>query len=80
MRHPNPALNRFIDSLEGIVERERDRWKVVAAVEPLVKQLIADPDRSWLKGSSTAGRPRARPASPPATGSTACTGVAPRFP
>lgn len=49
MRHPNPTLSRFIDSLEGIVERERDQWKIVAAVEPLVKQLIANPDRSWIK-------------------------------
>jgi len=28
---------------------ERDQWKIVAAVEPLVKQLIADPDHSYIK-------------------------------
>ena len=49
MRHPNPTLNRFIDGLEGIVDRERDQWKIVAAVEPLVQQLIANPDRGWLQ-------------------------------
>ncbi len=49
MRHPDPTLDRFIDSLEGIVARETDQWKVVAAVEPLMKQLIAAPQRGWLK-------------------------------
>jgi len=49
MRHPNPTLNRFIDGLEGIVNHERDQWKIVAAVEPLVQQLIASPDRGWLQ-------------------------------
>jgi len=49
MRHPNPALNTFIDGLEAVVDRERDQWKVVAEVETLMKQLIASPDRGWLK-------------------------------
>jgi predicted metal-dependent enzyme (double-stranded beta helix superfamily) len=49
MRHPNPALDRFIDGLEGLVARERDQWKVVAEVETLMKALIASPDRGWLK-------------------------------
>ena len=49
MRHPNPTLARFIDGLEGVVERERDQWKIVAAVEPLLQQLIASADKSWIK-------------------------------
>jgi predicted metal-dependent enzyme (double-stranded beta helix superfamily) len=49
MRHPNSTLDGFISDLENIVDRERDQWKVVAAVEPLVRQLIANPDRSWIK-------------------------------
>ena len=49
MRHPNSTLDSFIDSLENVVERERDPWKIVAAVEPLMRQLVANPDRGWLK-------------------------------
>jgi predicted metal-dependent enzyme (double-stranded beta helix superfamily) len=49
MRHPNPTLDRFIDGLENIVGRERDQWKIVAAVEPLMRELIVSPDRGWLK-------------------------------
>jgi 3-mercaptopropionate dioxygenase len=49
MRHPNPTLDRFINSLEAIVQSESDQWKIVGAVEPLMQQLIADPDRTWLK-------------------------------
>ena len=49
MRHPSPTLDRFINELEGIVAAERDQWRIVAAVEPLVKQLIANPDHSYIK-------------------------------
>ncbi|HTL27195.1 MAG TPA: cysteine dioxygenase family protein [Burkholderiales bacterium] len=49
MRHPNPALDRFIDGLEGIVGRERDQWKIVEPVQALMQQLITSPDRGWLK-------------------------------
>lgn len=49
MLHSNPALDRFLNGLEGVVAHERDQWKVVAEVEQLTKQLIANPDKGWLK-------------------------------
>lgn len=49
MRHSNPTLDRFINSLEEVVEHERDQWKIVKAVEPLMQRLITSPDRGWLK-------------------------------
>ncbi len=42
MRHPNPALARFIDGLEAVVDRERDQWKIVAEVESLMKRLAGE--------------------------------------
>ena len=50
MRHPNPTLNRFIDSLEGLVERERDQWKIVAAVERLVRQFVERVEHRRVRG------------------------------
>lgn len=41
-------LNRFINALEAIVAKEKDQRKIVAAVEPLVKELI-NGDLQWLK-------------------------------
>lgn len=49
MLHPNPAMDRFINGLENVVQSERDQWKIVAAVEPLLKQLVTSSDRGWLK-------------------------------
>ena len=49
MRHSNPTLDRFINGLENVVQNERDQWKIVKAVEPLLQQLITSPDRGWLK-------------------------------
>lgn len=49
MRHPNAALDRFINGVEDIIERERNQWKIVPAVEALLRQFIASPDRGWLK-------------------------------
>jgi predicted metal-dependent enzyme (double-stranded beta helix superfamily) len=49
MLHSNPALDRFINGLEGVVGHESDQWKVVTEVELLTKQLIASPDKGWLK-------------------------------
>lgn len=43
------VLDNFIDDLEAAVRREPDQWKIVGAVEPLMKRLIASEDLSWLK-------------------------------
>ncbi len=46
---PAYVLKDFIEDLEGIVAAETDQWKIVGAVEPLVKQLVTGEDLSWLK-------------------------------
>jgi len=43
------ALNAFIRDLEATVAAERDQWKIVASVEPLVQRLVTSDDLSWLK-------------------------------
>lgn len=43
------ALGDFISELERTVSEERDQWKIVARVEPLVEHLITSDDLSWLK-------------------------------
>jgi predicted metal-dependent enzyme (double-stranded beta helix superfamily) len=45
------ALQHFIGELEGIVAREKDQWKIVGQVEPLLKELVTSSDRSWIKDS-----------------------------
>lgn len=43
------VLGDFIGQLEEIVAAERDQWKIVARVEPLVERLVTSTDLSWLK-------------------------------
>lgn len=43
------VLKDFIRDLEGVVSKESDQWKIVGAVEPLMKKLVASDDLSWLK-------------------------------
>ncbi|HJU23555.1 MAG TPA: cysteine dioxygenase family protein [Casimicrobiaceae bacterium] len=39
----------FVHDLEATVAAERDQWKIVERVEPLVERLVASTDTSWLK-------------------------------
>lgn len=43
------VLNDFIRDLENVVAAERDQWKIVARVEPLLERLVTSEDVSWLK-------------------------------
>ncbi len=43
------VLKDFISDLEAIVVSERDEWKIVAEVEPLVGRLVTSDDLTWLK-------------------------------
>lgn len=43
------VLKDFIEDLEGIVAAEKDQWRIVGAVEPLVQRLVTDEDPGWLK-------------------------------
>jgi predicted metal-dependent enzyme (double-stranded beta helix superfamily) len=43
------VLRDFVPQLEAIVAAERDQWKIVARVEPLVERLVRSSDLSWLK-------------------------------
>lgn len=43
------VLKDFIQDLERIGAAERDQWKIVAQVEPLVQRLVTSEDFSWLK-------------------------------
>jgi len=45
------AIDEFIRDLEAIVGRERDQWKIVASVEPLVQRLVTSHDLTWLKAA-----------------------------
>lgn len=43
------VLKDFIQDLEAIAAAERDQWKIVAQLEPLVERLVTSEDISWLK-------------------------------
>jgi predicted metal-dependent enzyme (double-stranded beta helix superfamily) len=43
------VLKHFIDDLESVMAREHDQWKIVGAVEPLMKKLVTSDDLSWIK-------------------------------
>jgi predicted metal-dependent enzyme (double-stranded beta helix superfamily) len=42
------VLRDFIRDVEAITSAERDEWKIVAQVEPLVGRLVTSDDISWL--------------------------------
>lgn len=43
------VLADFIRDLEAAVRTERDQWRLVARVEPLVGRLVVSTDLTWLK-------------------------------
>jgi predicted metal-dependent enzyme (double-stranded beta helix superfamily) len=43
------SMQEFIRDLEAVVGAERDQWKIVAGVEPLVQRLVTSEDLGWLK-------------------------------
>jgi predicted metal-dependent enzyme (double-stranded beta helix superfamily) len=43
------VLKDFIQDVEGIVAAEKDQWKIVAQVEPLMHKLVTSEDLSWVK-------------------------------
>lgn len=47
--HRPYALGDFIQGVEATVSAERDPWKIVESIEPLVERLVTSTDSSWLK-------------------------------
>lgn len=43
------VLKDFIGDLEAITAVERDQWRIVSHVEPLVQRLVTSADLGWLK-------------------------------